>query len=58
VIVVVGEATAIKSALEAYGPITVVDTEGKLVVKPAAAVQAPASAPSTSAAPAGEKKEH
>jgi zinc protease len=34
VIVVVGEATVIKPALEAYGPITVVDVNGQLVVKP------------------------
>jgi zinc protease len=34
VIVVVGEATVIKPALEAYGPITVVDINGQLVVKP------------------------
>jgi hypothetical protein len=33
VIVVVGEATVIKPALEAYGPITVVDVNGQLVVK-------------------------
>ena len=32
-IVVVGEATVTKPALEPYGAITVVDTEGKLVVK-------------------------
>jgi zinc protease len=36
-IVVVGEATVTKPALEAYGPITVVDNEGKLVVKSGAA---------------------
>jgi predicted Zn-dependent peptidase len=34
VIVVVGEATVIKPALEAYGPVTVVDINGQLVVKP------------------------
>jgi zinc protease len=63
VIVVVGEATAIKPALEPYGPITVVDIDGKLVVKPAPAAAAPAVAPAapapaaaTSAAtPAGTK---
>ncbi len=61
VIVVVGEAAAIKSALEPYGPITVVDTEGKLVLKPqpappAAAPAAPAAAqPQAKAAPAAGK---
>jgi hypothetical protein len=53
VIVVVGEAAAIKSVLEPYGPITVVDTEGKLVLKPeaAAGAAAPAATP-PAAAPA------
>jgi predicted Zn-dependent peptidase len=63
VIVVVGEATAIKPALEPYGPITVVDIDGKLVVKPAPAAAAPAVAPAapapsaatSSATPAGTK---
>ncbi len=37
VIVVVGKAADVKPALEAYGPITVVDTDGKLVLPPQAA---------------------
>jgi zinc protease len=72
-IVVVGEATVTKPALESYGPVTVVDTDGKLVVKsdtaaPAAAAparSAPAAAgassvtaaPAAAAAPAGHYEE-
>ncbi|MFI5306033.1 MAG: M16 family metallopeptidase [Polyangiales bacterium] len=64
VIVVVGEAAAVKSALDPYGPVTVVDTEGKLVLKPEAGAAAPApgsvqtkpKADSKPAAPAGAKK--
>jgi zinc protease len=55
VIVVVGEAAAIKSALEPYGPITVVDTEGKLVLKPEAAAPAAAPAATPQAKPAAVK---
>ena len=33
-LVVVGKAAAFKSALEAYGPVTVVDTAGNVLVKP------------------------
>jgi zinc protease len=63
-IVVVGEATAVKAALDPYGPVTVVDIAGKLVVKPPAAVQAPSSAPAENTKPsdaapaAATKKEH
>jgi predicted Zn-dependent peptidase len=63
VIVVVGEAAAVKPALDGYGAITVVDVEGELVVKaeapsaaaPQRAPAAGAAAPATSAAPAKEK---
>ena len=55
-IVVVGEATAVKPALDAYGPITVVDIDGKLVAKPqpagAATVPAPAQTGPAPAQPA------
>ncbi len=58
-IVVVGKAAAIKETLSAYGPVKVIDTEGKVLVdpaaanKPAAAASAiPASAPATPAAAA------
>jgi zinc protease len=44
-IVVVGEATAVKPALDAYGPVTVVDIDGKLVVKPGVPSTAGPSAP-------------
>ncbi|HMI92812.1 MAG TPA: pitrilysin family protein [Polyangiales bacterium] len=44
-IVVVGEATAVKPALDAYGPVTVVDVDGKLVVKPGPATSAGQPAP-------------
>jgi zinc protease len=54
-IVVVGEATAIKAALEPYGPITVVDIEGKLVVK-SPSVPAPAPAPTAPITPAAPTK--
>jgi len=36
-LVVVGEAAAVRSGLDAYGTVTVVDTDGNLVVAPAAA---------------------
>jgi zinc protease len=49
-IVVVGEAAAVKPALEAYGPITVVDVEGELVVK------SPAPGAAASAAPSAKEK--
>jgi zinc protease len=50
-IVVVGEAQVTRPALEKFGPTTVVDTEGKLVVKSEAksAAVAPAPAPQTAA---------
>ena len=54
---VVGKAADIKPALEAYGSVTVVDTDGKLVVKAEAkpsATPAPAAAPA--AAPAKTSK--
>jgi zinc protease len=44
IIVVVGEAAAVKPALERYGSITVVDVEGELVVKSDAAAAEPAGA--------------
>lgn len=47
-IVVVGEASAVRPALETYGPVTVYDTDGKLVVKPA--VPQPVNPPSTTGA--------
>jgi len=53
-LVVVGKAAAFKSALEAYGPVTVVDTDGNVLVQPktqAAAAPAPtAPVPVTSGA--------
>jgi zinc protease len=58
VIVVVGEAAVVRPALQAYGPVTVVDTDGKLVVQTPAPSTAPSGAPATpspaptSAAPA------
>jgi zinc protease len=54
-IVVVGEAASVKPALDAYGPVTVVDIDGKLVVKPGPTGNAgqPAPAPpATQPAPA------
>jgi hypothetical protein len=55
-IVVVGKAAAVKEALSAYGPVKVIDTEGKLVVQDpqpsAAASNAPASAAPASASAA------
>jgi zinc protease len=52
-LVVVGEAAQVRSALDPYGGVTVVDTEGKLVVAPAsAAAPAPSPTPSTSPTPA------
>ena len=47
-LVVVGDAAVVKSTLDAYGPVTVVDTDGKLIVgpgAPAAAASAPTAAP-------------
>jgi hypothetical protein len=44
-IVVVGKAAAVKDALSAYGPVKVIDTEGKLLV------QDPSSNPSSSGPP-------
>jgi zinc protease len=45
-LVVVGKAAAFKPALEAYGPITVVDTDGNVLVQPKAQTAAtPAAAP-------------
>jgi zinc protease len=54
IIVVVGEAAAVKPALERYGTITVVDVEGQLVVKSdaAAATGAQPAAPGAPAPPA------
>jgi zinc protease len=49
-IVVVGEGTAVRPALERYGAVTVVDTEGSVVVKPAPA--AASATPSSAATPA------
>jgi zinc protease len=46
-IVVVGEAAAVKPALDAYGPVTVVDIDGKLVVKPGPTGNAAQPAPAT-----------
>jgi predicted Zn-dependent peptidase len=56
-LVVVGKATAIKPGLEAYGPVTVVDTDGNASVTPEMAKQpsaqtAPAAAPAPAASPA------
>jgi predicted Zn-dependent peptidase len=52
IIVVVGEAAAVKTALDGYGAITVVDVEGELVVKAATPSAGAQSAPPTGAAPA------
>lgn len=49
VIVVVGKAADVKPALEAYGPISVLDTDGKVVLSPVAT--APAAAPTPLATP-------
>jgi hypothetical protein len=56
-LVVVGKAAAIKPGLEAYGPVTVVDTDGNAIVTPEMAKQpsaqtAPAAAPAPAASPA------
>jgi zinc protease len=54
-IVVVGEATAVRPALERYGAVTVVDTDGGIVVKPtpsAATAATPTVAPAAPVAPA------
>jgi zinc protease len=51
-IVVVGEASAVKPALDAYGPVTVVDIDGKLIAKPGAPAAAPGAAPAPPAAAA------
>jgi zinc protease len=48
-VVVVGKAAAVKSALSAYGPVKVIDTDGNLVVQDAATPQP--SAATSSAAP-------
>ncbi len=53
-IVVVGKAAAIKEALSAYGPVKVVDTEGKLLTPPPAAAQPAAPAVQSAAAPAAQ----
>jgi zinc protease len=51
-IVVVGKAAAVKEAVAAYGPVKVIDTEGKLVTQDAApAPPPPAAAAQPSAAP-------
>lgn len=50
--VVVGKAADVKPALEKWGPITVLDTEGKVVVKPAEAPTAPATAAKPTETPA------
>lgn len=61
VIVVVGKAADVKPVLEAYGPVTVLDTDGKLVLSPvatapAAAPRPPATTPASApAAPAATK---
>jgi zinc protease len=52
-LVVVGKAAAFKPALDAYGPVTVVDTDGNIVVQPKGATSAAANAPV--AAPASAK---
>jgi len=55
VIVVVGKAAAVKEALAKYGPVTVVDTKGEVVVQPTAETPTkPAAA--KQAAPAGKAK--
>lgn len=50
VIVVVGEAAAVKPALESYGAITVVDVEGELIVKSGAQGASAGAAPPAAAA--------
>jgi zinc protease len=45
VIVVVGKAADVKPALEAYGPVTVLDTEGKVILSPVATAPPAAAAP-------------
>jgi zinc protease len=50
-LVVVGKAAAFKSALEAYGPVTVVDTNRNVLVEPKAPSAAPAT-PATTVPPA------
>jgi zinc protease len=50
-IVVVGKAAAVKEAVSAYGPVKVIDTEGKLVVQDAAPAQ-PTAAPTQPSAAA------
>ena len=52
IIVVVGEAAAVKPALERYGSITVVDVEGELVVKSDAAAAPAGVKPAVPAQPA------
>jgi predicted Zn-dependent peptidase len=56
VVVVVGKAAAVKEALSAYGPVRVIDTDGKLVVadpaQPAAVSGAAPAIPKTPAPPA------
>jgi zinc protease len=55
-LVVVGKAAAFKPALDAYGPVTVVDTDGNIVVQPkTAAAPAPAAASAAPAAPSPAK---
>jgi predicted Zn-dependent peptidase len=50
-IVVVGKAADVKPALEAYGPVTVVDTEGEVVIEPAAETTATDGKPAASGTP-------
>jgi predicted Zn-dependent peptidase len=50
-IVVVGKAAAVKEAVAAYGPVRVIDTEGKLVTQDAPAAAPPAAATLPSPAP-------
>lgn len=52
VIVVVGEAALIRPTLAAYGPTTVVDTNGKLVLKPRSATARPPQTLPATVAPA------
>lgn len=51
-LVVVGKAAAVKDALAKYGPVTVVDTQGKVVVEAAAAPTPPAPIPPAPIPPA------
>lgn len=56
-VVVVGKAAAVKDVLAQYGPVKVIDVEGKVIVEPSAPAASPA-APPSAAAPAAAPKEN